>query len=186
MCLLARPATLPAVDVMPLGRVLGLLLARHTSSEAGSATLLHFRDGGEAKSIRLFWRSADTWRVEQAGAGSVSDGYHVQEWHGQERGRPTPARPGWPNYWLQLVFPLRGHFWGRIGDDYYPASTSEHPDGVRVDLAGIEDNRTGHLVVDPRQGFIRQMSLQDGRRRLELTNVQVGPLAESEMFRVIK
>lgn len=175
---------MPVVNVMPLGRVLGVLLDRHASTEPGSATLLHYGGDSDGERVGIFWGSASVWRVEQSGGGSVCDGSRIQEWHGRRRRRPIPARPGWPDWHLQLVFPLRAHIWGRMGDDYYPASTREHPHGVQVDLTGREDDRIGHIVVDPEHGFIRQMSLLGGRTRLELTDLQVGPHPDAHLFRV--
>ena len=165
------------MDVLPLGRVLGLVLDRHESREAGSAVLVSDGDGGPER-VGLSWHSASVWRCELRGGGTVCDGTQVQEWQGAVRSPPHPARPGWPDWNLQLVFPLRAHVWGRMGDDYFPAGTRAHPEGVQVDLLGMEGARTGHLVVDPDSGFVREMSLLGGRRVLRLEELTQGPLPD--------
>jgi len=150
---------------------------RHRSTEAGRATVLYESDEESAEEVRLFWHSASVWRMEQRGGGRVSDGTQVQEWRGRQRWPPHPVhREGGPDYWFQLVFPLRAHVWGRSGDDYFPSQTRRHPDGVLVTLNGMEDDREGHLLVDPDSGFIREISFLSGRRTLRLADLQRGPL----------
>jgi hypothetical protein len=85
------------------------------------------------------------------------------------------VREGWPDYYFHLVFPLRAHVWGRTGDDYFPSDTRSHRDGVLVTLNGIEDNRERNLLVDPDNGFIREISFLSGRRTLRLD----GPAART-------
>lgn len=164
------------MSVMPLGRVIGLLMDRHASTEAGRATVFYESDEESAEEVRLFWHSASVWRMEHRGGGLVSNGAQVQEWQGRQRRPPRPVREGWPDYYFQLVFPLRAHVWGRSGDDYFPSQTRRHHDGVLVTLNGTEDDRKGHLLVDPDSGFIREISFLSGRRTLRLADLQRGPL----------
>lgn len=160
---------------MPLGRVLGLLLDRHTSTDAGRATVVHRHDDEGTEEFRVYWHHASVWRVEQGDYGMVSDGTQLQEWRGRSRQPPTPARQEHPAWQLQLVFPLRAPVFGRLGDDYFPAYARAHDKGVLVGLEGTEDDREGHLVVDPGSGFISEASFLSGRRTLRLLDLQVGP-----------
>lgn len=164
------------MTAMPLGRVLGLLLDRHTSTEAGQATVVHRLDDEGTDEHRIFWHHASVWRVEQGDHGMVCDGRQVQEWRGGKRHPPTPARPGHPAWHLQLVFPLRAHVFGRSGDDYFPSEVCSHDKGVLVRLEGTEDDRQGHLLVDPDQGFITEASFLGGRRTLHLLDLRRGPI----------
>lgn len=164
------------MTAMPLGRVLGLLMDRHTSMEAGQATVVHRHEDEGTDEYRLFWHHSSVWRVEQGDYGMVCDGSQVQEWRGRTRHPPTPARPGHPAWHLQLVFPLRAHVFGRLGDDYFPSDVCPHDQGVLVTLEGTEGDRQGHLVVDTDQGFIREASFLGGRRTLHLLDLRQGPL----------
>jgi hypothetical protein len=167
---------------MPLGRVLGLLLDRHASTEPGQATLVHESDEDGVEQVRLFWHSASVWRMETQHGGVISDGVQVQEWQGSRRHPPRPARKSWPGWHFQLVFPLRAHVFGRLGDDYFPTQTRLHQDAVLVELAGMEDDRTGHLLVDRDDGFIREASFLGGRRTLRLDDLHQGPLDQDASF----
>lgn len=75
---------------MPLGRVLGLLLDRHASTEPGQATVIHESDEEGVEESRLFWNNASVWRLERRGGGVVSDGLHEQEWRGRNGSRRIP------------------------------------------------------------------------------------------------
>lgn len=161
---------------MPLGRVLGVLLDRHTSAEPGQATVIHESDEEGTEEFQLFWHSASVWRMERENGGILSDGRQEQEWRGQRRQTPHPTRPGHPAWHFQLVFPLRAHVFGRSGDDYFPSCVQPHDEGVLVQLQGTEDDRQGHLVVDPAGGFIREASFLSGRRTLRLVDLHQGPL----------
>ena len=161
---------------MPLGRVLGVLLDRHASAGPGQATVIHASDEEGTEECRLFWHSASVWRMERDNGGVLSDGRQEQEWRGQRRQPPHPTRPGHPAWHFQLVFPLRAHVFGRSGDDYFPSRVQPHEEGVLVELEGTEDDRRGHLVVDPAEGFIREASFLSGRRTLRLVDLRQGPL----------
>lgn len=165
---------------MPLGRLVGLLLDRHASTVPGQATVVHESDEDGTEECLLFWHSASVWRMERGGGGVLSDGRLVQEWQGRRRLPPHPARPGHPAWHFQLVFPLRAHVFGRVGDDYFPSSVQPHDQGVLVALEGTEDDRRGHLLVDPAEGFIREASFLDGRRTLRLTELRQGPLEDAD------
>lgn len=125
---------------MPLGRVLGLLLDRHASTEPGQATVIHESDEEGVEESRLFWNNASVWRLERRGGGVVSDGLHEQEWRGRNRQPPHPTRQAHPAWHFQLVFPLRAHVFGRLGDDYFPSRVEAHDDGVLVALEGMQDD----------------------------------------------
>ena len=169
---------------MPLGRVLGLLLDRHASTEPGQATVVESDEEG-VQEIRLFWNNASVWRLERQGGGVVSDGLHEQEWRGRNRQPPHPTRQTHPAWHFQLVFPLRAHVFGRLGDDYFPSGAEAHDEGVLVALEGTEDDRQGHLVVDSSSGFIREAAYLSGRHTLRLTDLQLGPLDGAEsLFQV--
>jgi hypothetical protein len=168
------------MTTFPLGRVLGLLMDRHASTEAGRATLVHRHDDEGTNEYRLSWHHASVWRVEQGDHGMVCDGRRVQEWRGRKRHAPTAARPRHPAWHLQLVFPLRAHVFGRLGDDYFPSHVRSHDQGVLVTLQGTEDDRQGHLVVDTDQCFIREASFLNGRRTLHLRDLRQGPLDDPD------
>lgn len=173
------------MTVMALGRVLGLLLDRHASTEAGQATVVDQHDDEGTEESRIFWHSASVWRVEQGDRGMVSDGRQVQEWLGRKRQPATPARKGHAPWHLQLAFPLRAPVFGRLGDDYFPSDVRWHDDGVLVSLAGMEDDRQGHLVVDTDGGFISEASFLGGRRTLHLLHLRRGPLdAPDSLFSI--
>jgi len=125
--------------------------------------------------VRVFWHNTSVWRVERRLGGVISDGTRIQEWQGTRRPPPVPARPGYPHWFLQLVFPLRSPVLGRMGDDYFPARTRAHERGALVELEGMEDDRRGHLVVDA-EGFVREASFHSGRWTLRLMEVTHGPL----------
>ncbi len=163
------------MDRLPLGRVLGLLLDRHASTEPGRAVVVYESAEERREEVRVFWHSASVWRVERARTGAVSDGTRVQAWHGDRLLAPRPARPGHPDWFLQLVFPLRAAVLGRTGDDYFPSRTRAHENGVLVELEGTDDDRRGHLIVDT-DGFIHAAAFLDGRWALRLTELAQGPL----------
>jgi hypothetical protein len=140
---------------------------------------VHESDEADREEVRVFWHNASVWRVERERGGVVSDGTHMQEWQGGHRSLPRAARRGHPDWFLQLVFPLRSPVLGRIGDDYFPAGTQAHERGALVELEGTEDDRRGHLVVDA-EGFIREASFLSGRWTLRLTEVAQGPLDDPD------
>lgn len=154
--------------VLALGQVVGALLDRHASIESGSARLVVHERGEEPSEHELYWRSADVWRVEGPRYRVVCDGIHVYE--KPRRGpaeRPRTARLGHPAWELQLVFPLRAHVWGRMGDDYFMAAAAPEGDTlVRVGLLGTEDDRTGSLLVDMATGCVREADYSGTRLRL--------------------
>ncbi len=170
---------------MPLGRVLGLLLDRHASVEPGRAMVVH-QSQQTTEEVRLFWHSTDVWRMERRDRGVVSDGAQVQSWRGRIRHPPHAARPGHPEWHFQLVFPLRAPVYGRVGDDYFPVEARSHEDGVLVALRGMDDDRQGHLLVDPESGFIREASYLGGRTTLRLTNLHRGPLSSTVALFCVK
>ncbi len=163
------------MDRLPLGRVVGLLLDRHASTEPGRAVVVYESAEEGREEVRVFWHSASVWRVDRARTGAVSDGTQIQAWQGDRRLAPRPARPGHPDWFLQLVFPLRAPVLGRKGDDYFPSRTRAHESGVLVELEGTDDDRRGHLIVDT-DGFIQEASFLDVRWTLRLTQLAQGPL----------
>jgi hypothetical protein len=159
------------------------MLDRHAPHSSGSAVLAFEQRGERAVESRLHWRSVDIWRVEKADAVIVSSGQQVFEWSGRQRPRARPARPGHPAWDLQMIFPLRAHIWGRQGDDYYMADTRETdlPNAVRVQLAGIEDGRTGWIDVDMTTGCIVAADYNGNRLWLHDYSEAFGPLPD-ELF----
>jgi hypothetical protein len=144
------------------------------STESGTARLIHHARGEEPVEHRLYWRSADVWRLENSHGHSVCDGASIYATtHGRISSSPIESRRGWPAWHLQLVFPLRAHVWGRLGDDYYLVDAAEEDQLLRVTLAGTEDDRAGSLLVDPSAGYIHEADYNGNR--LMLRDLSAGP-----------
>jgi hypothetical protein len=164
-----------------LGRVVGQMLDRHASGEPGQAVLITQESDGIPDERRLYWLNADVWRIEQGSEWSVCDGTTVGSGEGTVLSESAPIRRGWPNYWLQLVFPLRGHFWGRMGDDYFMESARPLDGDAFVSLRGTEDDREGHLLVTD-EGFVRHFAT--AYRSMSLIEVVHGPMDVAGLFRL--
>jgi hypothetical protein len=162
-----------------LGQVVGLLLDRNASRMPGSGVLLEQEGDLVIAERRLYWRDVDVWRVEHGGEWSLCDGITVGHGSGDSVSESVPVRRGWPSYWMQLVFPLRGHYWGRMGDDYYMESV--HPAGEHafISLKGTDSERQGHLLVDD-DGFIVQFARPHGS--FSLVRDVVRPVVRDELF----
>lgn len=109
------------------------------------------------------WRNASVWHLDLERLLVVSDGVVTQSWVDGDPKERTPTRAGHPAYELMTVFPLRAHVWGRIGDDFYPASCRRQGHDAVVTLAGTEDDRRGEMTVDVPRGFLRELVLSHER-----------------------
>jgi hypothetical protein len=151
-----------------------MLLDRSSSTESGTARLIYDARGEEPVEHRLYWRSAEVWRFENSHGHCICDGASIYaNIQGTAASGPVESRRGWPAWHLQLVFPLRAHVWGRLGDDCYLADAAEEGQLLRVTLAGTQDDRAGSLLVEPSTGYIHEADYNGNR--LTLRDLKTGP-----------
>lgn len=145
----------------PIGKVVGLLLDRHSSSKSGTARLRATVGGSVAESLVAF-RGVDAWRIESESHVRLSTGSRVHEGRPGQPNTVTALRPSHPPLTIAALFPLRASVWGRASDDFSMQEANVGKSGVEVRLASNDGcARTGRLEIDANTGVIKKMLLDD-------------------------